>query len=440
MTSLIKITEQEYAKRRLTVLEKIKPNSVVVILANREVVRSNDTHYPFRQDSHFYYLTGFNEPESALVMIKEQDTNQQVILFNRKKDPHAEQWEGLRLGQAAAVQTMEIDNAHPIEEFKTKLTSLLENKENVYYCLGRQSLLDDDILFAIKTLHKNVRKGLHSPEALLDLEPILNEMRLIKSDNEIDLMRHVCELSAKAHCNAMQRVKDYQHEFQLEAGLMHDFIYHGCSGGAYTPIVASGQNACILHYTNNDAPLKQGDLVLIDAGGEYQNYAADITRTFPVNGQFSENQALIYNLVLEAQLAGIEFIKPGANWAEIQKIMIRIMTEGLCELGLLKGETDGLIHAKAYFPFYMHNSGHWLGLDVHDVGRYKVDNNWRELKPGMILTVEPGIYISPQLDVDDQWKGIAVRIEDDVLVTKDGYEVLTDKAPKTIDEIEKIMA
>lgn len=432
------ITQQEYQARRRRLAGILPENSVAVVPAADELLRNGDAHHRFRQNSDFYYLTGFQEPE-ALLLIMAGDGDDD-FLFNRSHDPAQEQWTGRRLGQEAACAELGIKQAFSISEISVRLPELLSGCSAVYYNMGHSAAWDTQILQTMQTLKAQVRRGIKAPEALCDLSPLLSEMRLFKSVAETALMRRVAQISVDAHKRAMRACRNLQYEYQLEAELRYEFMRQGCRDVAYDPIVGSGANACILHYTENNKPLNKGDLVLIDAGGELDNYAADITRTFPVDGCFSNEQRAIYELVLKAQKAGIACIRPGTPWPEIQQIMLRILTEGLCELGLLKGKIDELLSQNAVKPFYMHNSGHWLGLDVHDCGQYKMNNEWRTLQPGMVLTVEPGLYIQAEMPgVDPRWWNIGVRIEDDILVTEDGHENLTAGLPVEVADIEALM-
>jgi Xaa-Pro aminopeptidase len=432
------ITQKEFQARRKKLAEQLPENSVALIPAAHELLRNGDSHYRFRQDSNFYYLTGFNEPDALLVITNSKEF--QSILFNRSSNPVEEQWTGKRLGQEGAIKELHMDQAFPITAIDQELPKLLAGKSALHYAFGRSEQLEKQIVHCLNNLKTLVRKGVKVPETLCDLEPVLGDMRLFKSEAEVELLRQAARISVDAHKRAMQLCQNMEYEYQLEAELTYEFSRQGCRSVAYDPIVGSGENACILHYTENNQPLRPGDLVLIDAGGEYGNYAADITRTVPVNGQFSPEQKCIYELVLNAQRAGIAAIKPGLSWNSIQQIMIRILTQGLCALKILSGSVDELIAKEAYKPFYMHNSGHWLGLDVHDAGSYKVNGEWRLLESGMVLTVEPGLYINSGMDgVDKRWWGIGVRIEDDVLVTKTGNEVLTSALPVQIDDIEVLM-
>ncbi|WP_454781594.1 Xaa-Pro aminopeptidase [Legionella sp. WA2022007384] len=432
------ISQQEYQTRRNQLAKKLPEGSIAIIPAAHEVLRNGDAHYRFRQDSNFYYLTGFNEPDALLVLIS--GANTQSILFSRTRNPAEEQWTGKRLGQDGALSKLGMHAAFPIDSVEEELPKLLSGKSAVYYALARNPDMEKTIMQSLVTLKGQVRRGVKVPDYLCDLEPILGEMRLFKSDAELDLMRRAATISVKAHEHAMRRCKHLEHEYQLEAELIYEFSRHGCRSVAYDPIVGCGENACVLHYTDNNKPLHRGSLVLIDAGGEFENYAADITRTFPINGKFSAEQKSIYELVLKAQKAGIAAVKPGLPWNSVQQIMVRILTEGLCALGILHGNVDELVAKEAYKPFYMHNSGHWLGLDVHDCGLYKINGEWRPLEPGMVLTVEPGLYISANIPgVDKRWWDIGVRIEDDVIVTKTGHEVLTAALPVEVDDIEALM-
>jgi Xaa-Pro aminopeptidase len=431
------ISPQEYKARRQKLAASLPADAIAIIPAADELLRNGDAHYRFRQDSDFYYLTGFNEPEAVLLISANPTLS---YLFNRPRDPAQEQWTGRRLGQEEACRVLAVDEAYPIESLASRLPELISNKSAIYYSIGRHPAFEKRLFTAFEQVKKQIRRGIKAPESFCDLEPIISEMRLFKSAAEIGLMRRAAEISVAAHKSAMRACSKSENEYQLEAELLYEFTYGGCRAVAYDPIVGGGENTCILHYTDNNQPLRKGELLLVDAGGEFENYAADITRTFPVNGHFSKEQRAIYELVLKSQKAGIASIKPGLAWNEIQLTIVRILTAGLCELGLLKGSLEELITAEAYKPFYMHNSGHWLGLDVHDAGRYKIDEKWRSLQAGMVLTVEPGLYISANMDgVDPRWWNIGVRIEDDILVTHDGHENLTAGLPVEIAEIEALL-
>lgn len=426
------------ADHRRQLAQKMPASSIAILPSGRTLFRNSDAEYPFRQESNFYYLTGFNEPDAVFVLKKEEG-NITYILFCRPNHPEEEIWTGKRMGVEGAVALLGADQAYAIGELDKIMPNLLENKQNIVYSLGCNSDWDKRVMEWKSKVSSKTRKGIHTPGVWLDLAPMIHELRLIKSDYEIALMRKACDISVNAHKRLMKCCEPNQKEYELEAEFLYACYQQGCRGVAYSSIVAGGENACTLHYTQNNKTLKAGDLVLVDAGGEYQCYAADITRTFPVNGKFTEDQKKIYQLVLNAQLAAIEQVRPGTRYDQLQEVIVSIMVKGLVELNILKGRVETLIQQKAYQPFYMHSSGHWIGLDVHDVGEYKIEGEWRSLLPGMTLTVEPGLYIAPgQAGVEERWWGIGVRIEDDVLVTETGHEVLT-KAPKTIEAIEHFM-
>lgn len=401
--------------------------------------RNRDVNYPFRQDSDFYYLTGFNEPDSLAVFIPGRKQGE-YILFCREFDEKKALWEGAHAGLEGATKHYKADDSFPIDDLDDILPGMLEDKGKVYYPIGRDSDLDHNLLVWINHIRSQSRTGVTAPGELVSLEHILHEMRLFKSAEELKLMRRAADVSANAHVKAMQKCKPGLYEYQLEAEIIYNFIQDGLRAVAYPSIVAGGKNACVLHYTENADKLKSGDLLLIDAGAECDHYAADITRTFPVSGRFSEPQKQLYQLVLDAQAAAIAQIKPGLPWHLAHDASVEVLTKGLVSLGLLKGKVSKLIKDEKYKQFYMHRIGHWLGMDVHDVGDYKLDKEWRLLEPGMVLTIEPGLYIPADcLTVDEQWRGIGIRIEDDVLVTAEGHEILTGGVPKTIAEIESLM-
>ncbi|MDD5272904.1 MAG: aminopeptidase P N-terminal domain-containing protein, partial [Methylovulum sp.] len=390
-------------------------------------------------DSDFFYLTGFNEAEALAVFVPGREEGE-YILFCREFDATKALWEGAHAGLEGATQHYAADEAFPIEEVHERLPDLLAGKRKVFYPMGQDADLDNSVLEWIKQLRQKARSGVVAPHELSALEHILHEMRLFKSPAELKLMRHAAEVSAQGHIKAMQACKAGLYEYQVEAELLYHFMQAGLRAVAYPSIVAGGKNACTLHYTANNCELKDGDLLLIDAGAECDHYAADITRTFPVSGRFSDPQQQLYQLVLDAQFAAIDQVKPGASWIAPHEAAVEVLTRGLVKLGLLKGRVKKLIKDEKYKAFYMHRTGHWLGMDVHDVGDYKVNDTWRTLEPGMVLTVEPGLYIPADCkDVEAKWRGIGIRIEDDVLVTEDGHEVLTRSVPKTIAEIEAIM-
>lgn len=434
------ITKQEFQRRRRHLMEMMEPNSIAIIPSASEKVRSRDTEYTFRQDNDLFYLSGFSEPESVVVIIPGREHGE-FVLFCREKDKNKEIWDGYRSGPEGAVKDFGADDAFPFSDIDEILPGLIEGRERVYYAMGKDANFDRNVMEWVNTIRAKVRSGATPPGEFLDLGHFLHDMRLFKSAEEIRLMRKAAEISAQAHSHAMEICAPGMYEYQLEADIQHQCAIKGGRFPAYNFIVGGGDNACILHYIENNAKLKSGDLVLIDAGCEYECYASDITRTFPVNGRFSEEQRAIYALVLEAQYAALEKANPGNHWNEPHDASVRCITEGLIKLGLLTGECDQLIESGAYKDFYMHRIGHWLGMDVHDVGDYKVEGEWRLLEPGMVMTVEPGIYISPEnTDVDAKWRGIGIRIEDDVLITKQGFDVLSKDVPKEIDEIEALMS
>lgn len=429
----------EYTKRRKQLMQKIGPTGIVILPSSSEFRRNGDSTYPFRQNSDFYYLTGFDEPESVAILAPKRQKGE-FVLFNRVRDREKEIWDGYRAGQKGARNIFGANEAFPISELENKLPELLQDRTEIHYALGMDKNFDKIILRAINNIRAKIRNGMQSPIAFIDISDTLHEMRLIKSPEEIAIMRKAANIAVDAHLRAIKTCKPGMYEYELEAELHYEFTRNGARFPAYTSIVGSGENTCTLHYISNNKKIKNGDLVLIDAGCEYMNYAADITRTFPANGKFTPEQRAIYAIVLKAQLAGIKAVKPGAPWPSVQIVMVKTITEGLLKLGLLKGKLKNLIENHTYFKFYMHKSGHWLGLDVHDVGRYKIDGKWRNFEPGMVLTVEPGIYISSDIPgVPKKWHNIGVRIEDDILVTKKGNEVLTGRLPKKIEEIEALM-
>jgi len=431
--------QSEFKKRRKQLMQHIGKGNIALIGSAAVRARNRDVNYPFRQDSDFYYLTGFNEPDSLAVFIPGRKQGE-YILFCREFDEKKALWEGAHAGLEGATVHYKADDSFPIDDLDDILPGLLEDKGKVYYPIGRDSDLDHNLLVWINHIRSQSRSGVTAPGELASLEHILHEMRLFKSPEELKLMRRAADVSANAHVKAMQKCKPGLYEYQIEAEIIYNFIQDGLRAVAYPSIVAGGKNACVLHYTENADQLKSGDLLLIDAGAECDHYAADITRTFPVSGHFSEPQKQLYQLVLDAQAAAIAQIKPGLPWHLAHDASVETLTKGLVALGLLKGKVTKLIKDEKYKQFYMHRIGHWLGMDVHDVGDYKLDKEWRLLEPGMVLTIEPGLYIPADcLTVDEQWRGIGIRIEDDVLVTAEGHEILTGGAPKTIAEIESLM-
>ncbi len=434
------ISRNEFARRRKELMAMIGKDAIAIVPAAPERTRSRDTLYPYRQDSDFHYLCGFPEPEAVLVLIPSRAQGQ-FIVFCRERDRERETWDGYRAGPEGACEQYGADDAFPITDMDEILPGLLEGKSKVYSAIGKDKEFDQRLMEWVNSIRAKARTGAVPPGEFVDLDHLLHENRLFKKPAELKLMRKAAKISAEAHCRAMRASKPGLNEYQLQAEIEHTFAMEGASFPAYTSIVGGGDNACILHYVENNQPLKDGDLVLIDAGCEYQHYAADITRTFPVNGRFSPEQKAIYELVLKSQLAGIEAARAGNHWDAPHQATVEVITAGLVKLGLLKGSVKKLIAAGAYSEFYMHRAGHWLGIDVHDVGDYKIDGEWRLLEPGMVMTIEPGIYIAPDhKKVAKKWRGIGVRIEDDVAITRKGTEVLTSGVPKTVAEIEALMA
>ncbi|MGN2410270.1 Xaa-Pro aminopeptidase [Pseudomonas syringae] len=437
---MIQIPKSEYARRRKALMAQMEPDSIAILPAAAVAIRNRDVEHVYRQDSDFQYLSGFPEPEAVVVLIPGREYGE-YVLFCRERSPERELWDGLRAGQEGAIRDFGADDAFPISDIDDILPGLIEGRDRVYSAMGSNPEFDRHLMDWINVIRSKAHLGAQPPKEFVALDHLLHDMRLYKSAAEIKVMRGAAEISARAHVRAMQACRAGLHEFSLEAELDYEFRRGGSKMPAYGSIVASGRNACILHYQQNDAVLKDGDLVLIDAGCEIDCYASDITRTFPVNGRFSPEQKAIYELVLKSQYAAFEAIGPDKHWNQAHEATVQVITAGLVELGLLQGDVDQLIQAEAYKAFYMHRAGHWLGMDVHDVGEYKVGGEWRVLEVGMTLTVEPGIYISPDnLDVAKKWRGIGVRIEDDVVVTRRGCEILSGGVPKTVAEIEALMA
>ena len=430
----------EFKARRQALLAKMQDNSLAVIPSAHLHMRNGDAEFPFRQNSDFFYLSGFVEESSVLVLVNKAGEHSS-ILFCQAKDKASEIWTGYRLGPDAAPAQLHVDQALDIAELADKLPEFMSDLDAVYSYWGQDTQWDQTLFTAIDKVKAKARTGVVAPNAMVSISPMLTEMRLIKDAAEIQTMRTAAQVSAQAHIEAMKMAKPGVFEYQLEGQIRHYCAMQGMRFDAYQSIEGSGDNACILHYSANDQQIADGDLILIDAGCEHNHYASDITRTFPANGKFSEPQKAIYQIVLDAQLAAIKQVKPGNAYEQIHQAALRVITQGLMDLGLLNGELDALIKDEAYKPFYMHGTGHWLGLDVHDVGVYKIDGQSRALQAGMVLTVEPGIYIAPDNDtVDKKWRGIGVRIEDDVLVTDEGHEILSKAVPKSIVEIEALMA
>ncbi len=428
-----------FRQRRLSLLARMAASGggVAIIPTAPEQLRNRDTHFPFRADSYFHYLTGFPEPEAVLVLIAGETPRS--ILFCRDKDVEKEIWDGFRYGPAAACETFGFDAAHPVGELDAKLAELLPDQPALWYSLGHDSAWDARIAAALNAVRVQTRAGKRAPTAIHDVRAALDEMRLFKDDHEIALMRRAAQIAGAAHRRAMRFTAPGRYEYEVEAEYLHEFRRAGCQAPSYPPIVAGGANACVLHYVGNDQPLKDGDLLLIDAGCELDGYASDITRSFPVNGRFSGPQADVYDLVLDAQAAAIAAIKPGATFLDPHTAAVRVLTQGFIDMKLLEGSVDGVIESESYKRFYMHRTGHWLGLDVHDAGEYRAGEAWRILAPGMTLTVEPGCYIRPADDVPAAFHNIGIRIEDDALVTAAGCEILTADTPKAIADIEALM-
>ena len=427
---------KEFARRRKHLMESIGSSGIAILVAAPERVRSRDTLYVYRQDSDFYYLTGFGEPEAVAVLMPGRPQGE-FLLFCRERNPEREQWDGPRAGPEGAVAAFGADDAFPIGDLDDILPGLLERSDRVYYSIGGNEF-DQKLLAFIQSLNAKRQSG-HAPSELVALDHLLHEMRLFKSRAETSTMRQAARIAVSAHSRAMRACQPGMKEYELEAEFVHEFRRHGaeCS---YPPIVAAGVNACILHYRSNDAPLFDGDLVLIDAGCELGMYASDVTRTFPVNGRFSAPQRELYEVVLEANEAATAKAVPGNHWNDPHDAAVLVVTRGLKELGLLEGRVPQLVKTQAYRQFFMHKTGHWLGLDVHDVGDYKVADHWRLLEPGMVMTIEPGVYVSAtDKTVEKRWRGIGIRIEDDVQVTRHEPDVLTQGLPTTVAEIERHM-
>lgn len=432
---LAKLPQSEFTARRECVFAQMQDNSALVIFTESEKRRNHDCDYLFRPDSYFWYLTGFAEPQSALLLIKKAEQCESII-FLREKDPLMETWNGKRLGTAQAPAVLDVDQAVEIEQFSAKFAEKVANLTACYYAFGIQEWGDKLIFDGLEQI-KTARQK--TPTNLIDWQPMLSEMRLIKSELEVALIQKACEISALAHIRAMKQTRPNRYEMEIEGEIQYEFTRFGARFPSYNTIVASGENACILHYNENDQVLKDGDLLLIDAGAEFAMYAGDITRTFPINGKFSPAQREIYQLVLNAQKEAMKLLAPNSSIKAANDKVVEIMTTGLVELGILKGDVVTLIQEKAYRRFYMHGLGHWLGLDVHDVGDYGEDRS-RSLEIGMVLTVEPGLYIPSDDDIPEAYRGIGVRIEDNVLITDYGCKNLTSGVPKEIGDIEELMA
>ena len=428
----------DFLERRNKLCNQLLDDSVVIISSSTIKSRNSDADYFFRQDSNFFYLSGFDEPDS-LIVLRPYAKDNKFVIFCRDRDPLREQWDGFRAGPEGVVKNFGADEGFSITLVDELMPGLLEGVSNIYYSMGSPNNINLKIDHWLNSIRLNTRAGAEAPANLLSLDSILDEMRLLKTEEELSLMRKAGQITCDAHVRAIKRVKPGMYEYQLEAEYIHSFISNGARFPAYNPIIGGGNNACILHYTENNSKLRDGDLVLVDAGCEYEHYASDVTRTFPVGKKFSEEQKKIYEIVLEAHRQACLEIKPGNPWNKAQDKSIEVITEGLVDLGLLKGTTDDLIKREEYKKYYMHRIGHWLGMDVHDVGNYKKNGEWRNLEPGMVMTIEPGIYILDKLeDVDPKWLGIGVRIEDDLLVTKSGNEIITSNAPREIKDLESL--
>jgi len=429
-------------------MRRMGKNSVAIIPAAREAVRSHDTHYRYRQNSDFFYLTGFEEPEAIAVIAPGRE--KKFTMFVRPRNLEQEIWNGYRAGVEGAVKDYSADEAFPITEFDEKLTEIMDGPEVLYYAFGHTSPeMDQKIIRQLTSMRETNRKPLEPPRTIIDPSTILHEMRVIKSVAEIEIMQTAADIAADAHVEAMKNVRPGMKEYEVEAMLEAYFRKRGAAGSSYTSIVGSGGNATVLHYISNQDALKDGDLLLVDAGAEYKGYASDITRTFPINGKFTQGQREIYDLVLKTQKSCVDMVRPGVRLEDLKTHSIEVLTEGMVELGLLKGDPKKLIEEKKYMQFYMHNLGHYLGIDVHDAGRYYFNGESRPAEVGMVMTVEPGLYISPDTsripdgfnkDIPEKYLGIGVRIEDDVLVTENGARVLTHRVPKEAEEIEALMA
>jgi len=439
MTSTTGIPALGYARRRKQLMRMAGDDAILVLPAALERIRSRDTHYPYRQDSDLWYLTGFPEPEAVLVLVPGRKHGES-ILFCRERDPDREAWDGPRSGPEGAVEQFGMDDAYPITDLDEILPGLLEGRSRVYYHFGRDAEFDLKLIGWLNRVRALVRQGAQPPHEFLELGHLLDELRLFKSKDELKLMQRAADISVEAHRAAMRAAKPGVREYELQAEIERVFRMHDAEP-AYGSIVGAGGNACVLHYRANNAQAKDGDLVLIDAGAEYRGYASDITRTFPINGRFTKEQRALHDLVGAAQQAALTQAKPGIPYEAGHTAAVQTLTEGLLQLGLLKGSLEKNLSEGHYRRFYRHKTGHWIGLDVHDVGEYRLDGESRLLEPGMVFTIEPGLYIAPDdKSVAAKWRGIGIRTEDDVLVTQDGHRVLTDKLARNADEIEALMA
>jgi len=431
------IKAAEFKRRRMQIARIIGPDSLAIIKAKDLCIRNGDAEYKYRPDSNFYYLTGFHEAEALLVICPESEFGEDV-LFCREIDPNNVIWNGEMLGLEKAKSELQFDQSYDIKTLDSYIPKLMQGRDKVYFMLGQETDFDKKIVQWTHAVTKNKWARSQAPHELVSLKPYLDDMRVYKSKDEIKCMQKAADIAASAHIKMMKACQPQQYEYHLMAEYMHAITCEN-SQPSYLPIIGSGNNACTLHYNSNNQQMLSGDLVLIDAGAECDYYASDVTRTFPVNGQYSEAQKEIYSLVLKAHAAALAKVKPGNHWDEPHEAAVEVITQGLLDLGILKGDLQQALQEKSYANYFMHKTGHWLGLDVHDCGEYSVDGLWVELEPSMVLTIEPGIYIHQDAQVEDKYKGIGVRIEDDILVTKEGYKILSDKVPRSIEEIEQLM-
>jgi Xaa-Pro aminopeptidase len=441
----------EFQQRRDRLLAQCEPNSICIVAASSLVTRSNDTEYPFRQNSDFWYLTGFNEPNSFLILSNgsvAKNTSKTSTIQNQKSsmifvepsDAHAEIWHGRRLGVQNAAVKLGTDLAFDVDDIHEELVDIIDGHEHIYFSLDAEPSIQSTINEALGECRNSPKQSKFAPSNVHDIQVILHAMRLLKSDAELSIMQRAADISAMAHVRAMLFSQAEKFEYQLEAEIHHEFAMQGARYPAYGTIVGSGENACILHYTENAGKLASGDLVLIDAGCELEGYAADITRTFPVNGKFSPAQKQLYQLVLDSQEAALGMLKPGNTISQAMQACVQVIVQGLVDLNILRGSVAANIEKETWRTYFMHGLGHWLGLDVHDVGIYKINNIDRPLQVGMVMTVEPGLYIPASARVDDKFKGIGIRIEDDIVITPSGNHIMTSKAPKAVSDIEALMA
>ena len=433
------IKQKEYARRRRQLMRMAGEDSIIILQAAPAKLRNNDVYFPYRQDSDFLYLTGFREHDALLVLVPGAGDGTS-ILFCRDRDPEREMWDGRMVGVEAAVSEYGMDEAYDIKQAEGRLRDLLQDRERIFHDLGRSPLFDQRLIGWLNEFRGETRKTFHAPEEIHALDHMLHDMRVYKSREELSTMRRSAKVAIEAHQQAMRICEPGINEADILASLLHTFTRNHCEA-SYLPIVGGGANACVLHYIANNQELHDGDLLLIDAGAELDGYASDITRTFPVNGKFSPEQKILYEVVLAAQEAAIEKARAGNQWQDVHDAAIRVATEGMIALGILDGSLDEQLESKGYKQFCVHNTGHWLGLDVHDVGEYTIDGHSRELEPGMVLTIEPGIYISPGASsVKACWRGVGIRIEDNVAITNDAPRILTEGLARTVDEIEAQMA